>query len=526
MTTLPRTFSSRDSRADVAAIQHALAPLAQRRRNVGLLAEMVRWDWVLGGMLLLELLLDAVLRLPAPVRIACALGLMATAIAAIVTCWRIVRRSDNWLREAGRIDQATRPNDNAAVNATLLAQGPGATTPLAHQLRRRALDNGQRAAQTVAPCTIVPGRPVVTQLLWLLAAGTAWLIVTIIEPRLIATGLLRLAHPWGDHPPFSQTTFQIHINPVEPLAGDDTTITATLGGLIPDDATLALFDLSHNITGRWSMQAQSDATFNRVLRDVREPLTFRIEAGDGWSRRMTIIPKPPPPALDVTSPASSEDVEGDASTGATGTASASAGAPQAAEVAASRELLDAAEHLAAQSAALASRLAGLRQDASPVPAWLDEQLSALEQRRGQFARRSQILAPRLGQTASQLELPDTNPMPAPADPKSAQESKAALRQWLEQVGNAAANDADTLMSGLQVLGVQPHEQAAPVPLLAEGVTTEIVRGGDETPTSTDARLEQVPPEYRQLVARYYEALDRPGRWTQDPTANPPQGKRP
>ncbi len=531
-TTTTPTATPAPHRCDVsphAIMRAALLPLSRRRRTIALWSGLPRWGWIITALLLLAVLGDGLWRFPALLRLVFALALLGLTTRAVWQTWRGLRTPANWPQEARLVDDAGGRSDNAAINATMLALGNAGDAPVTEALRQRALERGRQAATATSPRQLISSRPAWRQGAALLAVVVAALLLAMIEPRMGTVGLSRLALPWGDHPPFSRTLFEVTAQPGgqghEPLyTGQNATIDATLRGVIPTEAWLAIRDDTGRIAGRWPMrrldQDAGHAAFDRVLRDVRQPLTFRVEAGDGWSRWTTLEPRQRDAtkaerddATNATPDAAESSLtDGGTSGGTSGTTG------QAGQIAAGEELRDAATQLASQAAALASRLLAVREtNGTELPDWAVEQLRALDAARARFAQRAGALGSRLGDAGERLRLPGSPPMPTV--PQAAANKPEAWSQWVTQLGAAAAGDADTLLSGLQTLGVDPTVGSAPTPTLATGTSGQTVAPGQTLADPTQARLQSVPPIYRDLVARYHQQLDKP--WP--PPSDSPQG---
>ncbi len=109
----------------------------------------------------------------------------------------------------------------------------------------------------------------------------------------LSGALNRLASPLTDFQPPQRTFLRVLPGDVEVTSGDKVTITAEVTGEIPERAVLRLA-ADGGQRNSFDMRASAPATYAHTLREVRESLTYEIEAGDAVSHpfRIKTIDRP------------------------------------------------------------------------------------------------------------------------------------------------------------------------------------------------------------------------------------------
>lgn len=172
---------------------------------------------------------DAVLSLPASLRVALnaiAVGGALAAVGVVVWEWRR-NRSDS--RQAARLVECRLGlSDSVLINAVEFASSP----PRAESevLRRRTIELAEERARRLSALEVLSFRPVWNALAWTGAAGAIVLASWLAAPRMFAMVLPRYLDPFGDHPPFTLVTFDVRVDPVPAYYGRPATIAAVLGG--------------------------------------------------------------------------------------------------------------------------------------------------------------------------------------------------------------------------------------------------------------------------------------------------------
>ncbi len=175
------------------------------------------------------ILADAVLGLPAGVRIVVDVALIAGVLGVVaVLGWEIARRRFDPRREARQVESRLNVPHNLLINAVEFASEPGdADSP---QLRERVVRMAEERARDISAVDVLPFRPLGRALAWAAGAVLLGLTFWLSAPRLFSMVLPRYLDPHGDHPPFTLTTFDISLSPEPVYHGRPATITAVLGG--------------------------------------------------------------------------------------------------------------------------------------------------------------------------------------------------------------------------------------------------------------------------------------------------------
>jgi predicted flap endonuclease-1-like 5' DNA nuclease len=247
-----------------------------------------------------------------------------------------------------------------------------------------------------------------------------------------------------------------------------------------------------------------------------------VEAETGRSRRHWIQVAPPPVVqqrLDEAPPRMA-DIAG------------SADAAREAAVKAAG-LADAAQQIRDKAAELASRLESLAPD-QPMPDWMREQLQQLRDDIERFTGRSQSLEKLLRELiharqgrlskdarllksltdladelrATKLSGVQGQPIPSKAQAgKEARDAEKAAAEDLRNIKGGVAN-LDQLLGGVTALTGPVLPPALAVPD-AVGTGESPIGQGSQIDLSP-AVLRVVPPQYRELVARYFDRLAKDG----------------
>ncbi len=514
-------------------LRELIARFRRRRRGLERLARLGRGVWQWAAALLALLLIDALLPWPPELRLA---GLIGLGLLAAGLLYRLHLRNQPrelaQLEEARRLEEGLDLKRNELVNALCLedvARQP--ELALSPELARRAIGRGHKLIARVEPAEVVRARHILR--LWgpLLAVGLAWLVVGLFQPDLISGGLARFFDPWGDHPPFSLTKLALRVLPARPEMGQDAVVEVHAGGLVPAQATLVTYDQAGRPQWRWPMAREGQSTFTRRLQALRQPVTLRIESGGTWTRKVTVVPVPPPLTQETppSAPASQE---------AAVTQPAQNAAAVASDQALMAQLAEAARQMAAQARLIQGRMEGLDPQAPP-PAWLkpllknlDAQLAAFNAQCDAVARHlgaQQDLSPELRQALSQCQAAldklacrrlGTRPEQGTGLAAGSGAMATGTTGWLGHLVLAAEQDARTLQGRADELarlrqqspvaaqgGTRPAN--LPPSVRAQGTTVESVGAGRQTP-QVEALMMKVPPQYRDLVGAYFDRLNEEG----------------
>lgn len=436
-----------------------------------------------------------------------------------------------WLNErfkfaAGeQIDRAGGALDQPVTRGLSLRE-PMDDDSLALMLIQRAEQRAADVAQSVEPRRAYPLANLRRQGRWLLLALGLWVLLAIILPGQFFSIFTRVALPWNDAPPFSLTQLDPTWEPKPPDAGDDVRVSVLPEGLMPESVDLLRVDSDGSEAERFEMLADAAGTFHYTLRQVEQPITFKLEAHGRATRSYTIQPTPRPPAdadddpntdqgdetndggsttydpdrviaRDITTHPDWPDLKAklDSLMAKLAEVQANAASIDPIDAKALAELADQIAELSADAKALAGDLQAVRGELPPdAAAALAELQAALA------GMQSATIPAPPGSSAS----PSAG-TPTPAD-------------WLDQAAKAAAQDRLRIAKG-----VGPSDQPTP-----EGVSSGNPDGTgptvrdpstsgtyDETGTNGEsgplpaAVMQQVPPSYRPLITAYFDRLAEP-----------------
>ncbi|XAL99474.1 hypothetical protein OT109_18080 [Phycisphaeraceae bacterium D3-23] len=529
MTMLPRAASvanetneaaSRALPLTVGRVQRRLSRLAAASR---LLRVAALW-LALNGV---TVLLDALWPLGAAERWALLVLVVLAALTGVgwAVYPRTERRQDR-LQSASRIDLQLGLGPEPVVTALTLDDLSPSPDELTDALRARAQAQGRAAAQPAQPRRVAPLSLLNRPACWLGYAVGGWLLLALMMPALPGRGLMRLFLPGQDVAPYNAVTFDVSWTPQSPTSGETVTVLATAQGRVPETVEAVLLDDNLEPIERREMTPIA-AGYELVFGDLREPVTFHLEAFGRRTVRYTITPAPlPAPPVDETisqgSDASGATDPADNDPGAaaqTGDGPPSTGNPTDTALdgamgqlaglvndlaALAERLVDAGEG-AESSAAIGEAMDRLNLDAVALAEQLDA--SAADGDTG--------LAEALGELAQALRSLEVAGLGSPVQGGSDDETSAADQLWRDAAAQAAQNDAARLAQGLGeaqnaiASGLSNRSGSDPPPdprdPRATGGYDETVGSGDAG-VLPDALIRQVPPRYREQTADYFSRL--------------------
>lgn len=210
-----------------------------------------------------------------------------------------------WLSQQNRIQ--TGRDDASAAGSTDTSASQSSLTAA---LRERSIVHAANTAALADPDSGADDSALAFHRARLLLILGLWLVLLLLMPRLITTGLQRLANPWSDRPAFSLTRFEVTL-PSEPVAqGSDVLVEITLHGQQPDtldwvdlgpanqnrnsDAAAMVSQGQAKAIRRWRLEPLAPGKYQRRLRRFNQNITFELQAGNaagevqGTSHRMTI----------------------------------------------------------------------------------------------------------------------------------------------------------------------------------------------------------------------------------------------
>jgi hypothetical protein len=251
---------------------------------------------LLGAALLAVLFADAVFAL-SPVLLVvldCVLILLAVGAAAYVLA-AVVR---NWYRPrrvARMIERRMDVTDSRLINSVDLSARPpeGASGALV----ALAVGAGERLAATVRPARVVAFRPLRKAALLAALVAVVFAGVWVSVPELLRMAGVRLADPYGRHPPFTFIRFDCRVAPERVFEGRPATITAALAGgegliRLPDQANVVLLEAAGQRTV--PMVHQGEGRFVLQIERASRSCRFYVDTPAGRSavHELRVLPVP------------------------------------------------------------------------------------------------------------------------------------------------------------------------------------------------------------------------------------------
>lgn len=183
--------------------------------------------------------LDLVWELPPAARVA-AIGIsIAIGLLLAVRILASLRTTDVLL--ARRLDETGQTGGQIVSGLDLdLSRASGGTSTLTTGLAELAVQRATSLAAQIPQALAVPVKPARQALaavgIMVLVAG----LLFVIAPKLVAAEWRRFINPYGDHPPFSYTTFQIEPGDTRVLYGDRMDVAVTTSGPAVEELELIL----------------------------------------------------------------------------------------------------------------------------------------------------------------------------------------------------------------------------------------------------------------------------------------------
>ena len=263
-----------------------LRDFSKRRIAVGRLRVSL---WMLalaaGGLVALAWL-DLLVELPPLLR--------ATGLAAVIGgCAACYIRNRLALRRSAAPPVVARDVDKLAESAGQVAAGldltelPDGLSPLTVALADMAVRKSAEIAGSCPEEKVEPLSRAASALRSFMGTALALVLFAVLWPRVFHTQLLRLADPWGDHPPYTRLVFHIKPGDTTVTYGKGLTIEATVEGLPAERLDLGLREQDGS-KQEIPMFEERDGGWRAQLTDVTAPLTYWVRAPKGRSRSYTI----------------------------------------------------------------------------------------------------------------------------------------------------------------------------------------------------------------------------------------------
>lgn len=570
----PNLAQHADAAASV-SLDAMLQDVLSREQRMLLRARWMQSSWWWLGALLAVVIGDALWQWHELGRFigAAFLLLLAMALLARVYCTKMspMPTTAQQLHAAATLEQHHCLSGQPIVNALWLARQYQHTSPssLTHQLQQRSLTHATHIASQADIAGSVDRRIFLFHRTRFAVILVVWLLVALLMPRLVMTGVQRLVNPWGNCPPFSLTRFHISLPDGAIMQGSDVTVDITLTGQLPTTLDWVALKPSDEPTyftpwrrrfvesQRWRLEPLSQGSYRHRLRELDQDLTFELQTDTGQSQRVTLrveprpvvasqpapdeteSPSPPvqtqPPATQSSSPqnqsVTSDNPDIQAAAAAMGALGVEAGKLALAAEQLKQQLQSQTPAIALtpeqqQSVnAIASQLEAFKRMTRDRQSELKNQHAAAADQTGDTntaaGDQSQLL--QMAQTLASLLTPK-QPSLASADSATttmtdtmAQAMSALVRaavsdqQKLSQPTQASGNTAGASQnpSGETAAGhqAQPADPSGDTQQLRQGAYHQTGDHSANTTVQTQARSRGVPEMYRGQVERYFDRLN-------------------
>ena len=230
--------------------------------------------------------IDVVLQCGAWTRLLLDVVALAALVGVIAWLARRARREARDRRGLAMIlEQEHEHLDNVLINAVefkdRLGRGEAGASAA---LMRHEIARAEERVASIRPEESVPRERIVRERNVLIALGLLLLVTLLSAPSAYLAVLPRYLDPFGDHPPFSLTTFDVDPEGTEVFYGEDVTIQATIGGRTPKK--LALVTVADDGTEeRLTLFRTAPGKYFQKIAGLKESLTYYVAAPRGRSKR-------------------------------------------------------------------------------------------------------------------------------------------------------------------------------------------------------------------------------------------------
>lgn len=241
---------------------------------------------VLGAGLLCVAWVDLLVALGPLLRVMGVAGAAALGVAFAVRGSILTRRRAQPMAVARDVDCLSASGGQVTVGLDLTSLG-AETAPMTLALSRMAVRRALEIASGVPEERVEPLTGVGTAFKGVLALAVVTVTVGLLWPRAFGTELVRLADPWGDHPPYSPHIFQVEPGDARVAYGDSVAVTVKVGGAPADQMDLVV---QQQDAGREAvpMFEEHNGSWRAQLAHVTAPLVYWAQAPMGRSRRYSV----------------------------------------------------------------------------------------------------------------------------------------------------------------------------------------------------------------------------------------------
>ncbi|MFW6189246.1 MAG: hypothetical protein ACOC7T_02335 [Planctomycetota bacterium] len=290
---------AQQSEAAVRRVYRAVDRARRRWRVLSALRGLLLALVVTGSALVACLWADNLLHLPAPLRLACAVGLAALLLGMLARFMAYpLLRPLNDAVVAAHLERTSPELDNRLINAVLLDR-EHFRDPAARRMARAQIDDTARwvGERPAAGAPDLRGLWKPARYLALLAAVLG--LYGLVFSRHFGNALLRLTRPGAGVPPVTDTRLDVRPGDTALLQGETLRVQAQVSGILPESARIAVRSGEERNTDRMSFTGRA---FAYELTNLQRTLRYRISAGDARTRwyRVEVRRRPAVQAIDAT----------------------------------------------------------------------------------------------------------------------------------------------------------------------------------------------------------------------------------
>lgn len=216
-------------------------------------------------------------------------ALLVVAFVSARAAWRTSDRSSL----AGRLDKAGRACGQIRT-AVALADDRRGMSGLTATLADLAIERGATLTSGIPARAVLPVRACIHAASLALIVTAVTVIVALASPRLARTQWLRFTDPYGSHPPYSLTRFDVEPGHVSVPYGGDVDIRVGVTGPQPDRLELVVTSRQDGGDAVLDMLSIHAGQWQHRLRHVTEPVSYFVRTDRARSGVFQIAVEPVP----------------------------------------------------------------------------------------------------------------------------------------------------------------------------------------------------------------------------------------
>ncbi len=248
----------------------------------------VRMAWVVPVAILLAVYIDVVFPMAAGWRVGVDALIAATACAAAWTGFRVATRSRSRARMVARMVEQSHPEArNDLVNAIDFEEALAGGQPrnVSSDLMNAEIAEAAETVRKLPGFSALRPKSLSKEALFMGGAIALAVLLPTVFPNVFGAVLPRFLDPFGDHPPYSATRFEVSPGGANINYGENLQVVVDTSGRPVDDVTLVVEALDGREMAELPMFRSDDRSFFQTIEAPRADLNYFARIEDGRSKR-------------------------------------------------------------------------------------------------------------------------------------------------------------------------------------------------------------------------------------------------